>query len=408
MENNDCKTDEMFSVCMEAEMKFNEKVCGVAPSKSVTLLAKTKEMQKIDKEIINLTGGEPDFPTPKPICDEITRQLEAGNTHYSDSKGNEDLRIRIAQKLNEENHIPYTPDQVLVTPGAKLAVYLAIRALINPGDEAIWLTPGWVSYPSIVEVSGGVPVAVHLKYENDYRITLDALEEAASEKTKLLILNYPNNPTGRILRASDIEALSTFLRNHPDIYVLSDEIYEKIIYDGNEVVSMASFPEFFERVIVVNGFSKCSAMTGWRIGYLACNSELYKVVLKLFQHSMSCTSGFLQKGALVALDCKEDTERMRRAYEHRRNLLVEGMKDIPGVEFISPSGAFYAWVKFNTDMSCEELCTDLLETAKIAGVPGDAYGEEGVTCVRFSFAASDDDLNKMLVNLKEYAEAKLK
>lgn len=385
-------------------MEFNERICGVAPSKSVTLLAKTKEMQKIDKEIINLTGGEPDFPTPRPICDEITRQLAAGNTHYSDSKGNEDLRIRIAQKLREENHAPYTPDQILVTPGAKMAVYLAIRALINPGDEAIWMTPGWVSYPSIVEVSGGVPVAVHLKYEEDYRITLEALEQAVTERTKLLILNYPNNPTGRILRESDIEALSAFLRKYPEVYVLSDEIYEKVIYDGNEVVSMASFPEFFNRVIVVNGFSKCSAMTGWRIGYLACNTDLYKVVLKLFQHSMSCTSGFLQKGALVALDCTEDTERMRCAYEHRRNLLVEGMKEIPGVEFISPAGAFYAWVKFDTDLGCEELCTDLLEKAKIAGVPGDAYGEEGVTCVRFSFAASDEDLMRMLDNLKKYMQ----
>ena len=389
-------------------MEFNKKICDVAPSKSVTLLSKTKEMQKTDREIINLTGGEPDFPTPKPICEEVYRQLASGNTHYSDSKGNEDLRIRIARKLNEENHAPYTKDQILVTPGAKLAVYLAVRALLNPGDEAIWLTPGWVSYPSIVEISGGVPAAVHLKYEEDYRITHEALEKAASNRTKLLTLNYPNNPTGRILRPADIEAVSVFLRNHPEVYVLSDEIYEKVIYDGNEVVSMASFPEFFERVIVVNGFSKCSAMTGWRVGYLACNSDLYCVVLKLFQHCMSCTSGFLQKGALVALDCTKDTERMRQAYERRRNLLVEGIRDIPGVEFISPGGAFYAWVRFDTDKSSAELCDDLLEKAKIAGVPGDAYGEEDAVCVRFSFAASDDDLKQMLSNLRKYAKTKLR
>ena len=188
----------------------------------------------------------------------------AGNTHYSDSRGDEELRIRIAQKLQEENHAPYQPDQILVTPGAKMAVYLTVRALLNAGDEAIWLTPGWVSYPSIVEISGGVPVAVHLNYEEDYRITREALEAAVSDRTKLLILNYPNNPTGRILREEDIQAVSAFLRAHPDVYVLSDEIYEKVIYDGNRAVSMASFPEFFERVIVVNGFSKCSAMTGWR------------------------------------------------------------------------------------------------------------------------------------------------
>ena len=388
-------------------MKYNEKISNVEPSKSVTLLAKTKELQKTDPSIINLTGGEPDFPTPEPICQEVIRQLAAGNTHYSDSKGNEDLRIRISQKLNEENHAPYGPDQILVTPGAKMAVYLAVRALLNPGDEAIWLTPGWVSYPSIVQISGGVPVAVHLKYEEDYRITREALEAAVSEKTKLLIINYPNNPTGRILRDADIEAVSGFLRNHPGVYLLSDEIYEKVIFDGNQAVSMASFPEFFDRVIVVNGFSKCSAMTGWRVGYLACNPELYQVVLKLFQHSMSCTSGFLQKGALVALDCRKETEEMRQAYERRRDLLTAGIEEIPGVEFAAPSGSFYAWIKFDTDLSSEELCNDLLEKAKIAGVPGSAYGEEDAVCVRFSFAASEKDLKHMLENLKAYQMKRL-
>lgn len=274
--------------------------------------------------------------------------------------------------------------------------------MLNPGDEAIWLTPGWVSYPSIIQISGGVPVAVHLKYEENYRITGEALEAAVSDRTKLLILNYPNNPTGRILTEEDIQAVSSFLRKHPDIYVLSDEIYEKIIFDGNQAVSMASFPEFFERVIVVNGFSKCSAMTGWRVGYLACSPELYQVILKLFQHSMSCTSSFLQKGALAALDCGEDTERMRSAYERRRNLLEEGMKEIPGVEFLAPAGAFYAWVRFDTELDSETLCNSLLEKAKIAGVPGSAYGEEDVVCVRFSFAASEEDLKRMLENLKAY------
>ena len=383
-------------------MEFNRQISNVEPSKSVTLLNKTKELQKTNPDIINLTGGEPDFPTPAPVCEEITRQLAAGNTHYSDSAGNKDLRIRISRKLKEENKAPYEPEHILITPGAKYAVYLTIRALINPGDEAIWLTPGWVSYPSIVEASGGRPVAVHLNYEEDYRITADALEEAVSDRTKLLIINYPNNPTGKILTEADLEALTTFLRRHPDIYVLSDEIYEKIVYSGNKVISLASYPEFFERVIIVNGFSKCSAMTGWRIGYLACNPKLYKVILKLFQHTMSCTSGFLQKGALVALDCVEETEAMRQEYEKRRDLLVNGIKEIPGVEFTAPAGAFYAWVKFDTSKDSEQLCNDLLEKANIAGVPGIAYGEEDKVCIRFSFASSEETLRQMLTNLKQH------
>ena len=305
-------------------MEFNRLISNVEPSKSVTLLAKTKELQKTDPEILNLTGGEPDFPTPKAVCDTVVAELAAGHTHYSDSRGDADLRARIARKLQEENHAPYQAENILITPGAKYAVYLTIRALINPGDEAIWLTPGWVSYPSIVEASGGKPVAVHLKYEENYRITEEALEAAASDKTKLLIINYPNNPTGQILTESDIQALTAFLRNHPDVYVLSDEIYEKIVYDQNKIVSLASIPEFFERVVIVNGFSKCSAMTGWRLGYLACTPALYQVVLKLFQHSISCTSGFLQRGALTALDCVEETDRCVR---HTKNAKTFCLKE---------------------------------------------------------------------------------
>lgn len=383
-------------------MEFNKQISNVEPSKSVTLLTKTKELQKSDPEILNLTGGEPDFPTPKAICDTVVAELAAGHTHYSDSRGDAQLRARIARKLQEENHAPFHPENILITPGAKYSVYLTIRALINPGDEAIWLTPGWVSYPSIVEASGGIPVAVHLKYEENYRITVEALEAAVSDKTKLLIINYPNNPTGQILTEADIQALTVFLRNHPDIYILSDEIYEKIIYDQKQIISLASIPEFFDRVVIVNGFSKCSAMTGWRLGYLACNPAMYQVVLKLFQHSISCTSSFLQKGALTAMDCVEETEQMRQAYEKRKNLLVKGIREIPGVELLTPAGAFYAWVKFDTDMDSETLCNDLLDKAKIAGVPGIAYGEEDCVCIRFSFAASEDVLKTMLERLKDY------
>ncbi len=385
-------------------MKYNENISAVEPSRSVTLLAKTKEMMKTDGKIINLTGGEPDFPTPAPICEEVTRQLAAGNTHYSDSRGNENLREAIARKLNEENGSPYMKDQILVTPGGKMAVYLIVRSLVNPGDEVIWLAPGWVSYPSIVEAAGGVPVAVHLRYDEDYRITRQALEAATSDRTKLLIINYPNNPTGRILTDADIIEISAFLRAHPQVRLLSDEIYEKIIFDGQKAVSMASFPEFFDRVIVVNGFSKSCAMTGWRIGYLACAEEgLYEVILKLFQHCMSCTSVFLQEGAVKALECKNEMEQMRLAYERRRDLLVEGMRQIPGMELIPPAGSFYAWTRFDTDMSSEELCEKLLAGAKISGIPGEAYGEEEAVCLRFSFAASEEDLKEMLVRLEKFA-----
>ncbi|MCD8018905.1 MAG: pyridoxal phosphate-dependent aminotransferase [Clostridiales bacterium] len=382
-------------------MKYNKQVMGIAPSKSVAMLPKVQKMQKTDPEIINMMAGEPDFDSSKPACEEVTQQLMAGYNHYTEAKGNQDLRDAIAKKLKDENNAPYSADHILITPGGKYAVYLAMQALLNPGDEVIWLTPGWVSYPSITQLCGGTPVAVHLKYDEDYAITYEALEAAASPNTKLLVINYPNNPTGKILSERDLEALTAFLRNHPDVFVLSDEVYEKIVYDDRKVVSIASYPEFFDRVIVVNSFSKAFAMTGWRVGYIACNAEIADIALKIFQHTISCTSGFLQKGALTALSCTDKTEEMRREFEHRRDIFLAGIQDIPGVELKAPEGAFYAWVRFDTKKSSARLAEELLEKAKIAGLPGNAYGEEEKCCIRFSFA-SEEEIRAMLRNLKRF------
>lgn len=382
-------------------MKYNKQVMGISPSKSVALLPKIQELQKKDPSIINMTVGEPDFDSPAPAREEVYRQLEAGYNHYTEARGNKDLRIALALKQKEENHAPYSADNILITPGAKYAVYLAMQALLNPGDEVMWLTPGWVSYPSIAQLCGGKPVAVHLNYDDNYRITYEVLERAVSSRTKLLILNYPNNPTGKILTDKDLEALTKFLRTHPQVYILSDEVYEKMVYNDKKVISIASIPEFFNRTVVVNGFSKSSAMTGWRIGYLACNSEIYDVALKIFQHTISCTSGFLQKGALVALGCKKKTEQMRKEFEKRKKLLFNGIKGIPGVEFMEPDGAFYAWVRFCTKKGSTQLCEELLNKAKIAGIPGSAYGEKEKCCIRFSFAP-EEEIRQMILNLKKF------
>lgn len=382
---------------------LNAALDRVEPSRSVTLMANIKSMQKTDPTVLNLTGGEPDFDTPKEICNEVYRQMLAGNTHYGDSKGDPELRAAIADKLNKENATDfYTAEQILVTPGGKYAIYAAIQALVNPGDEVLWLTPGWVSYPAIVTLNGGTPIAVHLDYDQDYAITEEVLEAHTSDKTKAICINFPNNPTGKIMTEADARALKNWLRKHPDVYVISDEIYEKIIFDDNKVVSLASDPELIDRILIVNGFSKCSAMTGWRLGYLACSPEIYKAALKIFQHSMSCTNSFIQKGAVLALKLTEETEKMRAAYEHRRNLVYEGLKEIPNVEFRLPEGAFYAWVKFDTDLSSEEVCNRLLSEAKIGGIPGIAYGEEGACLVRFCYAKGDEILNDFVERMKKF------
>lgn len=373
-------------------MHCNKLIEGLQPSRSIVFMAKAKQLQAKDSSVISLAGGEPDFDTPKAICEELSRQIAAGFTHYTVGPGLPELRAKIVEKLNRENGCSYDPDGIIVCPGGKFAIYLAVRSLIEPGDEVMFLEPGWVSYPSIIEASGGLPVSVRLAWDDDFRVTRAALEAKVTEKTHMLIINYPNNPTGRNLSREEAEEIRSFMLAHPHIYVLADEIYERIVFAGCENVSMASYKDVAERVITVNGFSKSVAMTGWRAGYLAADVKLQKVMNKLFQHTMTCVSGFIQKACIVALDCDGEIEAMRLRYEQRRDMFITALNAIPGVSCRMPQGAFYAWVKFDVpDMDSEAVCAYILEHAKVVGVPGVAYGTDEC-CVRFSFAASDEDL----------------
>ena len=312
-------------------LQFNQEILGLQPSKSMTFMAKARQLQAADPEVVNLSGGEPDFDTPQKIREELYRQVAAGYTHYTVGAGLPELRARIVKKLKEENGCDYSPEGVVVTPGGKFAVYLAVRTFVNAGDEVMYLEPAWVSYPSIIEASGGKPVPVRLSRKDNYRITLEQLEQFVTDRTKMLIINYPNNPTGRTLTRSEADVLEQFLLRHPNLVLLADEIYERITYTGHESVSMGSYPSVADRVITMNGFSKSVAMTGWRIGYLATTPEIKAVMYKLFQHTVTCVSGFIQKAAVVALDCTEEIEEMRQSYERRRDLFVNGLNAIDGV-----------------------------------------------------------------------------
>lgn len=372
---------------------FNRNVTGLAPSASIQLMAKAKQMQEQGLNVINLAGGEPDFATPAPIVEEACRQLNAGFTHYTVGQGLPELRQRIVRKLYEENGVTYADNEIIVTPGGKNAIYLAISTLVNSGDEVMYLDPAWVSYVPMIQANGGVAVPVVLDYENDYRITLEALEDCCTEHTKMLIINYPNNPTGKLLSRQEAEILEQFMLRHHNVILLSDEIYERIIFDGKTTVSPAIFPSIRDRVITVNGFSKSVAMTGWRMGYMAAPRYIAEQVYKLYQHSITCVSGFMQKAATVALDCNDEIEAMRRSYEERRDLFFAKLNAIEGVEAKIPDGAFYAWVKIEkNDMDSFALCNYLLEEALVVGVPGDAYGKGGQKCIRFSFATALDSL----------------
>ena len=380
---------------------MNHKLDQMKPSASLVFMTRAREMQKTDPSVISLAGGEPDFATPDRISMAAIKSLTEGYTHYVVGPGIPELRGAIAKKLREENGIICDENQIMVTPGGKNAIYLAVNAVLDEGDEAMILDPAWVSYEPIILAAGGVPVHAKLDHKTDYRITDAVLEAAVSEKTRLLIINYPNNPTGRILHADEAEILEAFLLRHPEIYLLSDEVYERIIY-GVESVSMGSRSAVADRVITVNGFSKSVAMTGWRMGYLACCKEVFQAAYKLYQHSLSCMSGFMQRGAVEAFKCQREIEDMRAIYEQRRSMFVGILNFIPGVHCTLPEGAFYAWVHYDVKgMDSAAICEYLLEKARVVGMPGTAYGEYDVPSMRFSFANATDELETAANRIKE-------
>lgn len=384
---------------------MNQKIVQMQPSASVILMGKAKEMQKKDPSVISLTGGEPDFDTPTSITIGAIKSLLEGNTHYVVGPGIPELREAIQKKLQKENGIFCDVNHILLTPGGKNAIYLAIHAVLNPEDEVLVLDPSWVSYEPIIQAVGGKCVKVKLDYKTQYRITSEKLEEACSEKTKMIIINYPNNPTGCILHEDEADILEAFLLAHPDIYLLADEIYEKLVYDGKKSISMASRNSIQDRVITVNGFSKSVAMTGWRMGYMVSNKEVFQTAYKLYQHSLSCMSGFLQKGAVYAFECEKEMEEMRKTYEERRNMFIRILNSTKGVHCNMPEGAFYAWVHFDIkDMDSFKICEYLMENAGVVGMPGSAYGEENVCCMRFSFATATEDLEKAAQKIKSAIE----
>lgn len=390
---------------MKGVKEMNEKIMQMQPSASVVLIGRAKEMQKTDPSIISLAGGEPDFDTPASITMGAIKSLLEGNTHYVVGPGILELREAIQKKLLKENGITCDMNHILVTPGGKNAIYLAVHAVLNPDDEVIVLDPAWVSYEPIIQAAGGKCVKVKLDHATQYRITKEKLEDAYSEKTKMLIINYPNNPTGRILHEDEADILEAFLLEHPDVYLLSDEIYERLIYDGKQTISMAARETVKDRVITVNGFSKSVAMTGWRMGYMVSNKEVFGAAYKLYQHSLSCMSGFLQKGAVHAFECEREIEEMRQTYEMRRDMFIGALNRIQGVRCDVPEGAFYAWVYFDVKgMTSMEMCEYLLENAGVVGMPGNAYGEETVCCMRFSFATATKDLEIAAEKIKAAIE----
>ena len=377
---------------------FNKSISSIPASASLAINEKAKAMRAAGKDVITLAAGEPDFDTPDRARIAGIRAISEGHTHYTESRGIRPLREGIARMLREDRGINCTADNILMAPGGKYAIYETVRTLIDPGEgqEVMILNPGWVSYAPIVSAAGGVPVGVELTFEENYHITRQALEKVVSPRTRLLIMNYPNNPTGCVLSREEAACIADFALDH-ELLILSDEVYSTIVYDGAESVSPASIARVADHVITVNGFSKCAAMTGWRLGYICAPREIVDMVQMLNQHTMSCLSEFAMEAALEALQCKDETAAMVESYRHRRDFFVAGLNAIPGVTCYVPKGTFYAWAKIELDgKNSREIADFLLEEAGVATVPGDAYGLGGTCCIRMSFATAEDDLRKAL------------
>lgn len=354
------------------------------------------------KDAISLGVGEPDFDTPWHIRDEGIYALEKGKTFYTSNAGLKELRCEISNYLKRTQNITYNPmHEILVTVGGSEAIDIGLRAIINPGDEVIIPQPSYVSYVPCAVLAGAKPVIIDLKAENDFRLTPKELESAITNKTKVLILPYPNNPTGAIMEKNDLEAIAKIIKEK-DILVMSDEIYSELTYKGKHV-SIASIEGMQERTLLINGFSKSYAMTGWRLGYACAPEPLIKQMTKIHQFAIMCAPTTSQYAAVAAIkNGDEDVELMRRAYNQRRRFLLHEFKEM-GLECFEPYGAFYVFPCIKEfGMTSEEFATKFLEEEKVAAVPGTAFGKSGEGYLRISYAYSMDNLKIALERLKNF------
>ena len=354
--------------------------------------------------VISLGVGEPDFKTPRRIRNEGIRTLERGYTGYTANRGLRELLCEISKYVKRKYNASYNPDgEILVTVGGSEAIDLAVRAIISAGDEVIIPQPSYVCYEPITRLAGGVPVIVETKAENGFKLTADQLRSAISERTKLLILPYPSNPTGAVMEREDLEAIAEVLRD-TNIAVISDEIYAELTF-GKQHVSVPSVPGMKERTVLVNGFSKAFAMTGWRLGYLCAPKELCSVMTKIHQYAIMCAPTTSQYAAIEALRASdEDVSRMVEEYDRRRRIIVKGFNDI-GLECREPFGAFYAFPSIkSTGMTSEEFCEKLLYSKKVAVVPGTAFGDSGEGFIRASYCYSLSHIKEALRRIKEFID----
>lgn len=353
------------------------------------------------QDVVGLTVGQPDFVTPWHIREAAIESLQAGKTYYTSNAGLPQLREEIAKYLDRRFGLKYSGDEVLVTVGGSEAIDLAIRACVTPGDEVIIPTPCFVCYEPIVRLAGGVPVILETRYEDKFKVNPEMLKKAITQKTKMIVLAYPNNPTGAIMTKEELEDIAALVRD-TNIVILSDEIYAELTF-GRRHVSIATLPDMRERTIIASGFSKAYAMTGWRMGYIAAPCEIFAQILKIHQYCIMCAPTTSQFAAIEAVkNGDEDIERMKEEYDRRRRYLLKNFADM-GIECFEPEGAFYAYPNIGKfGLSSEEFCQRLLNEKRCAIVPGTAFGDDGEGFARISYAYSIKHIDQALERIDAF------
>lgn len=366
------------------------------------MLAQAQELERQGRDIIRLEIGQPDFATFEAICQSAKDAIDAGHTRYNPSAGIRELRETIAQRVTRDRG-PTRFDEVVVGPGAKPGIVFSILALLDPGDEALYPDPGFPTYRAAIELAGGTPIPAPLREDRDFSFDLEFLADHMGEKTKLLILNSPSNPTGGTIPQTDLEAIAK-LAIERDVWIMTDEIYGDLVYENQSAPSFFSLQETRDRAILIDGFSKSYAMTGWRLGYSVMPKSLADKVSLLMMHAVGCTAGFTQMAGITALEhCADDVDTQRRIYQKRRDCFIDGLNALPGVSCVKPRGAFYAFPNISQlGIPSAELAEGLLHDAGIACLSGTDFGQNGEGYLRFSYAASTDQLEKAVERFGDF------
>jgi len=379
---------------------ISERVKRIQESGTMRMKELAGQKKKEGKKIISFTVGEPDFDTPKHIVEAAKKALDEGKTRYLDAPGLPELREAIAQRAKAENGIPCESSNVLVTP-TKQAIFETILATINEGDEVLMPNPAWVTYEPCVQLAGGKAVPVTTNEENQFRFIPDDVAELITPKTKMILFNSPSNPCGAVETHEDIKGLADLAKDH-NLLVLSDEVYEKIVFDGMKHFSIAAEPGMMDRTITISGFSKTYAMTGWRMGWLIAPKPIFKGINKIQQHSITHAVSFAQYGGLAAITgTQEPVKMMVKEFEERRNLIMKLMKEIPSFSCDTPKGAFYVFPRYEGKMNSDEMALYLMDSAEVAMTGGSAFGSAGEKHLRISYATNKKNIQDGMERLKK-------